>query len=264
MSQTQANFAQPPSLVKYSNPVLVSTAGKKQNKVTMPLIQDKPNQQNIASTYTEDILNTILPPREYTTEKQQLWLIARYLGSSQYPPPPPPSRMSWTSNKNLTNGCSSVKPAKQASAPLESNCTPSASTNSSGRSRLTAQRGDCCWCESATRLDRYSAYNTQTIQSYQALYESSIAFGMRRALQAEQKRKDMENKISALKSQTKELDDQVNDLETKISEMEAADKEQQEADKQTHKNNIEAQKRTNQILKEELEKLLQGPQQAKK
>ena len=44
--------------------------------------------------------------------------------------------------------------------------------------------------------------------------------------------------------------------------MEVADKEQQEIDKQTHKNNIDAQKRTNQILKEELEKLLQGPQQA--
>ncbi len=29
----QANFNQPQSLVKYSNPVLVSTAGKKQNKV---------------------------------------------------------------------------------------------------------------------------------------------------------------------------------------------------------------------------------------
>lgn len=31
--QTQANFNQPQSLVKYSNPVLVSTAGKKQSKV---------------------------------------------------------------------------------------------------------------------------------------------------------------------------------------------------------------------------------------
>lgn len=30
---SNANFAQPQSLVKYSNPVLVSTAGKKQNKV---------------------------------------------------------------------------------------------------------------------------------------------------------------------------------------------------------------------------------------
>lgn len=32
-AQTQANFNQPQSLVKYSNPVLVSTAGKKQAKV---------------------------------------------------------------------------------------------------------------------------------------------------------------------------------------------------------------------------------------
>jgi dynein light intermediate chain len=43
----------------------------------------------------------------------------------------------------------------------------------------------------------------QTIQSYQTLYESSIAFGMRQALQAEQKKKDMENKISNLKGQTR-------------------------------------------------------------
>lgn len=74
----------------------------------------------------------------------------------------------------------------------------------------------------------------------------------------------MENKISTLKSSTRELEAQVNELESKISEMEIADKQQQEIDKQTHKNNIDAQKRTNGILKEELEKLLQGPQQAKK
>jgi dynein light intermediate chain len=37
-------------------------------------IQDaKLNPQNLTNTYTEDILNSILPPREYTTEKQQLW-----------------------------------------------------------------------------------------------------------------------------------------------------------------------------------------------
>lgn len=45
--------------------------------------------------------------------------------------------------------------------------------------------------------------------------------------------------------------------------MEKRDKEEQEQTKQTHKNDVEAQKRTNQILKEELEKLLQGPQQKK-
>ncbi len=45
--------------------------------------------------------------------------------------------------------------------------------------------------------------------------------------------------------------------------MELNDKEQQEADQQSHKNTIEAQKKTNQLFKEELEKLLQGPQNKK-
>ncbi len=69
-----ASFNQPQSLVKYSNPVLVSSSGKKQVKVGLFPRQDvKANPQNLTNTYTEDILNSILPPREYTTEKQQLW-----------------------------------------------------------------------------------------------------------------------------------------------------------------------------------------------
>ncbi len=65
MTSTQSsNFNQPQSLVKYSNPVLVSSSGKKQIKVSAYLTQDnKVNPNNLASTYTEDILNSILPPR---------------------------------------------------------------------------------------------------------------------------------------------------------------------------------------------------------
>ena len=50
------------SLVKYAHPVLVSTSGKR---------KDQPSQIN---QHTEDILNSILPPREYTMDKQQLWI----------------------------------------------------------------------------------------------------------------------------------------------------------------------------------------------
>lgn len=69
----------------------------------------------------------------------------------------------------------------------------------------------------------------------------------------------METKIGSLKTECSDLEKQVADLERKIVEIEQNDKEQQELDKVTHKNNVENQKRTNQILKEELEKLLQGP-----
>merc|ERR1712106_1304433 len=51
-----------------------------------------------------------------------------------------------------------------------------------------------------------------TIAAYQTLYESSVAFGMRKALQAEQGKADMETKIKELEEEKKELERQVNEL----------------------------------------------------
>ncbi len=48
-----------------------------------------------------------------------------------------------------------------------------------------------------------------TIQAYQTLYESSIAYGMRKSLQSEQRKKEMELKISTLKGECSELERQV-------------------------------------------------------
>ena len=44
-----------------------------------------------------------------------------------------------------------------------------------------------------------------TIAAYQTLYESSVAFGMRKALQAEQGKADMEKKVNFLKSDNSQL-----------------------------------------------------------
>ena len=49
-----------------------------------------------------------------------------------------------------------------------------------------------------------------TIAAYQTLYESSVAFGMRKALQAEQGKADMETKIKELEEEKKDLERQVN------------------------------------------------------
>ena len=48
-----------------------------------------------------------------------------------------------------------------------------------------------------------------TIAAYQTLYESSIAFGMRKALMAEQGKVDLEQQILQLKSEKKDLETQV-------------------------------------------------------
>lgn len=56
-----------------------------------------------------------------------------------------------------------------------------------------------------------------TIQAYQTLYESSVAFGMRKALMAEQGKSDMEQLIKNLEAEKKDLEKQVNTNTTCIA-----------------------------------------------
>ena len=57
------------------------------------------------------------------------------------------------------------------------------------------------------------------IQAYQTLYESSIAYGMRKALMAEQGKNEMQNNICDLESACKEHDQDIKDLQDKIEDI---------------------------------------------
>ena len=57
-----------------------------------------------------------------------------------------------------------------------------------------------------------------TVQAYQTLYESSIAYGMRKALQAEQKKAEMLIKIHQLNSVCEDLENEVLDYKQEIIE----------------------------------------------
>ena len=48
-----------------------------------------------------------------------------------------------------------------------------------------------------------------TIAAYQTLYESSIAFGMRKALMAEQGKVDLEERVRELEEERRGLEQQV-------------------------------------------------------
>lgn len=63
-----------------------------------------------------------------------------------------------------------------------------------------------------------------TIQAYQTLYESSVAFGMRKALQAEQKKAEMLIKIRQLEDTNDELESEIEDLKTAIMKKLKAEK----------------------------------------
>lgn len=51
-----------------------------------------------------------------------------------------------------------------------------------------------------------------TIAAYQTLYESSVAFGMRKSLMSEQGKTDMEQTIGSLNEEQQDLEKQVHSI----------------------------------------------------
>ncbi len=95
-----------------------------------------------------------------------------------------------------------------------------------------------------------------TIAAYQTLYESSIAFGMRKALQAEQGKADMETRIKQLEQEKKELERQVQELKAKAEAIEKREGERRALEEKKHAEEVQFLKRTNAQLKKELETYL--------
>ena len=95
-----------------------------------------------------------------------------------------------------------------------------------------------------------------TIQAYQTLYESSIAYGMRKALMAEQKKNEMQTNITQLRHACDELEGEVQRLETSITDLVQKDKEDRDREQKAHDDQVEYLKALNQDYKRELEELL--------
>lgn len=73
-----------------------------------------------------------------------------------------------------------------------------------------------------------------TIQAYQTLYESSIAYGMRKALQAEQSKAEMDIKIQNIHEECAQLDDECERLKLRINRLLKEEKEEKEQGQEQH------------------------------
>jgi dynein light intermediate chain len=91
-----------------------------------------------------------------------------------------------------------------------------------------------------------------TVQAYQTLYESSIAYGMRKALQAEQRKAEMLIKINQLNAICEDLEQTVADLKEVIWEKLEQEKAGLEAQQLEHEEAKRAQIEDNHKRKEEM------------
>jgi dynein light intermediate chain len=92
-----------------------------------------------------------------------------------------------------------------------------------------------------------------TIAAYQTLYESSVAFGMRKALQAEQGKADMEKKIQELEEEKRALEQQLNEAKARSEAIEKREAERRVVDDKKHQEEIQFLKKQVQQYKVQLE-----------
>lgn len=95
-----------------------------------------------------------------------------------------------------------------------------------------------------------------TIAAYRTLYESSVAFGIRKALLAEQGRTELTQRVRMLETEKESLEKQLTDLQAKYEASEKQWNEKKKEDEKKFEKEISFYKKQNQLYKQELDKLL--------
>jgi dynein light intermediate chain len=230
-------MAQQGSLVKYNTPILVNTTaekGKKKGKA----VNEKQTSQ------TEDILNSILPPREWT-EDGQLWV--QYVSST------PATRLDVVNLQEQLDHQLQHRRARETGI-----CPVRDELYSQCFDELIRQITINC-AERGLLLLRVRDEARMTIGAYEALYESTIAYGIRKALMAEQKKTELEEKINSLNGTKRDLNDQVENLRKTIDSTVSRANEKRAQEEKAHSDEVERIQKTNEQLRTSLETMLAAP-----
>ena len=252
------------SLVKYDSPTLINTtsgeiSSKSSKKLSSTRNKSTSSGQNnvnendfssksIKSTATEDILNSILPPREWT-EDGQLWV--QYVSST------PATRHDVVNLQEELDKKLSLRKARETGI-----CPIREELYNQCFDELIRQITINC-AERGLLLLRIRDEIRMTISSYQSLYESSIAYGMRKSLQSKQIKIKLKNDINQINRECIELEKEVNTLNQQIKELEINENKKINDIKIKHNKEIQIIKKQNDSLKQELEKLLTLPKNKK-
>jgi dynein light intermediate chain len=229
-------FAPHNSLVRYDAPILVSTTKDPRNKSNL----DEGNNL----TPTEDILNSILPPREWT-EEGQLWV--QYVSST------PSTRADVIALQEQLDSKLGERQARETGI-----CPIREELYAQCFDELIRQITINC-AERGLLLLRVRDEIRMTIACYQTLYESSIAFGMRTALQSEQGKVEMQGNIKILESEVRDLEKQVDEMQNKCTALEAREAKRRTEENTRHEEEMDTLRKHNLQLKRDLEQLLAVP-----
>ncbi|KAG5345515.1 IDLC protein, partial [Acromyrmex charruanus] len=227
------------TLVKYDTPISVTTRPEKVRKepakigiaackIPVPSVPVDVRRETI------EILNRILPPKEWE-EDGQIW--------TQHVSSTPATRLDVINLQEQLDMRLQQRQARETGI-----CPVRRQLYTQCFDELIRQITVNC-AERGLLLLRVRDEIKMTLAAYQTLYQSSIAFGMRKALQAEQGKEDLINTAEELKLQKSELEKIVAELQLKYDQSEKRSTELREAEEKKHMEEVQFLKKTNMQLK---------------
>ena len=241
------------SLVKYDTPFLVSSTTK--NKKTLQDLEENDEEANLylrniifsnnkKGNFTENIefrvkdaLNKILPPKKIT-DKEKIWV--------QYVTCSPVTKAEVINLQDLLDRRLQTEQARETGI-----CPIREQLYNECFDELIRQVTINC-LERGILLLRIKKEINMTITSYQSLYDSSIAYGIRTLFICEEEKKIIEDKIQKTQEEIDELESDIEILERDFEEHKNNDIINREELKQNHLNDINA---LNDEIKKKKEKL---------
>ncbi|EEZ97276.1 33 kDa inner dynein arm light chain, axonemal [Tribolium castaneum] len=236
------------TLVKYDNPVLVTKHEEKKPALAKERSGEESHTRaksaailTDARRETEEILNTILPPKEWE-EEGQLW--------RQNVSTTPATRLDVINLQEQLDMRLQQQQARETGI-----CPVRRELYTQCFDEIIRQVTINC-AERGLLLLRVRDEMRMTIEAYQALYCSSIAFGMRKALQAEQGKSDLQQDVDDLKREKQELEHQIIELKQRAEQADRRAAETRLAEERKHTEEIAFLMKTNQQLKTQLEGII--------
>ncbi|NXG49526.1 IDLC protein, partial [Psilopogon haemacephalus] len=233
----------PDSLLRYHPPVLVTRRTEKRSPKSPPL-QGSPSppapngpvppSAAESTKQTQELLNVILPPREWEEENHR-WV--QEVSSA------PGTRLGVVQLQEQLELKMRQRQARETGI-----CSVRRELYSQCFDELIRQTTIAC-AERGMLLLRVRDELQTTLAAYQTLYESSTAFGLRKALQAERGRADMEKRIAELEEEKQELQRQLSEQKALCAAIEIRENEKRQIEEKKHAEEVQVLKKMNHQLK---------------
>lgn len=238
-----------PILVKYNNPVLVNVHPEKHaagssTAVRSPReIAGRPTSGGITECRqeTEEVLNTILPPRTWE-EDGQLW--------TQTVSSVPATRQDVVNLQEMLDTLLEQTQARETGI-----CPVRRELYAQCFDELIRQVTINC-SERGLLLLRIRDELIMSMEAYETLYCSSIAFGLRKALQSQEGKEKLEEAVGTLEAEKEAMENIIADMKLRADQNERRNAELHAAEEKKHAEEIAFLKKTNSQLKAQLEGII--------